>query len=415
VANPTRFSLPVPLTLAGAFDPYRNALAFFRCVLATLVIVSHCYTLGGFGPDPLAARTNGFQTLGLFAVEMFFVLSGFLIARSAMTSPSVGRFLWHRFLRIFPGYWVCLIVCAFVIAPCVFYLEHGIVWQIFSAPFDSPQSYVLSNFAILHLNVFHIREWALWRIMNLQPNSVGLVFIRNPHKLIMNGSLWSLPYECTCYLAVALFGALGLLRRARFAVLPLLAVLLAACELNWFAPSLFQKCFPFLCFDLLVGLSFYFVAGAACYLYREKIPFTSTIFCLALALIVVALVSGDFGGVVPIAAPYLMLWLACKMPITRFDACGDFSYGLYIYAFPVQQMLAFARVQNGGLAFYIECSLLAAAILAFFSYRYVEAPCLRLKHLGRASLPNEVKTAGVTRTSPDTVAAKHSMITQLQS
>ena len=104
-------------SLSDAFDPKRNAFAFLRCVLAGLVIISHCYPLGGFGADPLEAITRRDQTLGVFAVAMFFVLSGFLIARAAANSPSVGRFVWHRFLRIFPGYWICLIVCGFVIAP----------------------------------------------------------------------------------------------------------------------------------------------------------------------------------------------------------------------------------------------------------------------------------------------------------
>jgi hypothetical protein len=104
--------------LANAFDPTRNAFGLFRFALAALVIVSHCYPLGGFGRDPLEVVTAGRLSLGLFAVAMFFVLSGFLITRSASRTSAV-RFLWHRFLRIFPGYWVCLVVCAFILAPMI--------------------------------------------------------------------------------------------------------------------------------------------------------------------------------------------------------------------------------------------------------------------------------------------------------
>ena len=90
-------------TLANVFDPRRNAFGLFRFALAALVIVSHCYPLGGFGRDPLEVVTAGRLSLGLFAVAMFFVLSGFLITRSASRTSAI-RFLWHRFLRIFPGY-----------------------------------------------------------------------------------------------------------------------------------------------------------------------------------------------------------------------------------------------------------------------------------------------------------------------
>src|SRR3954451_5058370 len=96
-------------TFASAFNPDRNAIAFFRMVLAILVIASHSFALGGFGPDPFGRITEGQHNLGAIAVSLFFLLSGFLITRSVLRSRSVGRFLWHRFLRVFPGYWVCLL------------------------------------------------------------------------------------------------------------------------------------------------------------------------------------------------------------------------------------------------------------------------------------------------------------------
>ena len=142
-------------TLANAFDPRRNALGLFRFALAALVIVSHCYPLGGFGRDPLEVVTAGRLSLGLFAVAMFFVLSGFLITRSASNTSAI-RFLWHRFLRIFPGYWVCLVVCAFILAPMICQVEYTHAYRIFAAPHDSPQLYLAGNFAMLHLNHWSI-------------------------------------------------------------------------------------------------------------------------------------------------------------------------------------------------------------------------------------------------------------------
>jgi peptidoglycan/LPS O-acetylase OafA/YrhL len=379
VINPTRAGFFRASTLGKAFDPKNNAFAFMRCVLALLVIVSHSYSLGGFGNDPLASLTSGRQTLGVFAVAMFFVLSGFLITRSALNLPSAGRFLWHRFLRIFPGYWVCLIVSAFVIAPLVFEFEYGSAMEIFSRP-DSPQAYVAGNFALLHWNGLSI-----WGTMNIWPRSIGRIFVNNAYPWVMNGSLWSLPYEWLCYLIIALLTLLGVLRRMRAMLLSIFLLLWAAYGFSWFAPQLFRQTFPCRCLVELIMLSLYFLAGAVCYLYRGRILFSRALFFSACVLLLVGALLGAFGLVAPIVVPYAFLWLACTLPIPRFDARGDFSYGLYIYAFPVQQTLAALGVPDAGFFLYILSSVAVTSLLAILSYRFVEAPCLKLKHIGRSS------------------------------
>lgn len=78
---------------------------------------------------------------------------------------------------------------------------------------------------------------------------------------------------------------------------------------------------------------------------------------------------------------YAFLWLAFALRFGRFETRGDFSYGVYIYAFPVQQGLSLLRLHEEGFALYFTCSLLLTAVLAFLSYRLIEAPCLRLKKL----------------------------------
>ena len=76
---------------------------------------------------------------------------------------------------------------------------------------------------------------------------------------------------------------------------------------------------------------------------------------------------------------YAFLWLAFALPFGRFDRKGDFSYGAYIYAFPVQQGMALLRIPEEGFGLYFTSSLLLTSVLAFLSYRLIEAPCLRLK------------------------------------
>jgi peptidoglycan/LPS O-acetylase OafA/YrhL len=93
-----------------------------------------------------------------------------------------------------------------------------------------------------------------------------------------------------------------------------------------------------------------------------------------------------FGLATPIFLTYAFLWLAFTLPFSRFEARGDYSYGTYIYAFPVQQIFALAGVQENGFALYFGGSVLITLMLAILSYRLVEAPCLRWKNLDAVAL-----------------------------
>src|SRR5207302_5625108 len=98
-------SRPRSTSLAQAFDPRHNSLNFLRLALAVAVVAGHSIDLGGFGTDLILNKT----TVATVAVFGFFGISGFLIASSASRN-GLGRYLWQRFMRIFPGFWVCLLV-----------------------------------------------------------------------------------------------------------------------------------------------------------------------------------------------------------------------------------------------------------------------------------------------------------------
>jgi peptidoglycan/LPS O-acetylase OafA/YrhL len=363
-------------TFDQAFDPKNNAFGFLRLALAVLVIFSHCFHLGGFGMDRLAAYTDGRYAIGSLAVAMFFVLSGFLICRSASVSRSVPRFLWHRFLRIFPAYWVCLIVCGCVFAPLIAFAEFGTLTHVFSAPRNSAQSFMASNAGLLHLNGLSIGG-----ILFIRPNSIAGLLSHNPVPGVINGSLWSLPFEISCYLAVAGLAAIGVLRRARFVVLGLFAALWCLYAFDCIDPNGFWQWFPYPGMKLLVMLCLFFCAGCVGFLYREKIPHSTTIFVISLVALGGSLPLGVFGLVAPVAMTYAFLWVAFALPFERFDRKGDFSYGTYIYAFPAQQAMALLGIQEKGFALYFISSLLLTSVFAFLSYRLIEAPCLRFKRV----------------------------------
>jgi peptidoglycan/LPS O-acetylase OafA/YrhL len=127
-------------------------------------------------------------------------------------------------------------------------------------------------------------------------------------------------------------------------------------------------------------LTLYFSAGCVCYLYRASIPASKVLFGACLGLVVIGLAFGSFGLVAPVAMSYVFMCLAFWLPIRRFDAWGDFSYGTYIYAFPVQQGLALLRVPQSGFAAFLVSTVLITLVLAVWSYRCIEAPSLRLKN-----------------------------------
>lgn len=324
---------------------------------------------------PMPALTGGRYSLGTLSVGMFFVVSGFLITRSVSSGLSVGRFIWHRFLRLFPGYWACLVVTAFIFAPIFCALEYGTFSDVFVAPAHTPQAYVID-----HAGMFVARGFSMNSVMGVSSGHIVGVLSHNPTPWAINGSLWSLPIELICYFAVAVLAILGMGQRRRFVVMMLFALLLAAREVKCISPQIFQQYYPFHGFNDLSYFCFHFFAGSVCFLFREKIPYSKTLFVVSIGLVGLGLVVRPLGFLCPIALPYCFLCLCFTLPAPRFSVKGDYSYGTYIYAFPVQQGLVLIGLHHAGFGPYLAVSLLITGVLAVLSYRFVEAPCLRWKN-----------------------------------
>ncbi|MFB8235278.1 acyltransferase family protein [Kitasatospora purpeofusca] len=354
-----------------------NGFGLLRLLLALSVIFAHAMPLGVRRGSIGAHWSGGQVELGGLAVAGFFVLSGFLITGSG-TRLSPARFLWNRAIRILPGLWACLLVTAFVVAPVVAYREH-LLDGFWSHP-QGPWQYVMAN----------------WSIGTGQPGISGLL-THNADRGF-NGSLWSLAYEVVCYLAVVSFAALGILGRARWAVLALVVALY--CYMIYQvvdgpglrAPIYIQTPLPdwrlpflgTIGMDKLVPLGLLFGLGAVAELYKKHLRMNGIAALLSFALLVG---SARYGGFYLIGLPalaYLLIWLACYMPrpLTRVGSKADLSYGVYIYAFPIQQGLALWHVQRHGYAVYTGASVVLALVAAALSWYLVEKPALKLKNLG---------------------------------
>jgi peptidoglycan/LPS O-acetylase OafA/YrhL len=175
-------------SLLAAFDPRANSLNTLRVVLAAVVIVSHAWPTGGFGEDPKL----GGEGAGRWAVAGFFAISGFLVTGSR-TQLGFGGYLARRAARILPGFWACLIVTAFAVAPVAAWLS--------GSPYDpfAALTYVVRNIGLV---IFQ--------------ETIGDTLAAAPWQVEWNGSLWTLKWEFLAYIAIGLAWAVPVLRRYRW-------------------------------------------------------------------------------------------------------------------------------------------------------------------------------------------------------
>jgi peptidoglycan/LPS O-acetylase OafA/YrhL len=270
-------------------------------------------------------------------VEIFFAISGFLVAKSWLGDPSWRRYLVKRARRIFPGLIGAVLVTALVIGP--------IFSSISPAAFltsSAPLSYTISN-------VLLVPRWVLVTVFSANPDHAA------------NGSLWTLPVEMRAYFLVAIFGT-GLL--ARRSVVGIAAALVFAANVGGsLSPSL-----------QLMSL---FVAGSVLYLLRDAVVLRFDIAVGMLVLWLAAFTTPLATAAGMLALPYLIACLAyCTPPgLRRLVAKGDVSYGVYLYAFPIQQSIValLGPIPPLGLA---AVAAPLTWLAGFASWRLVERPIL---------------------------------------
>lgn len=342
--------------LADRMTGRNNNLNLLRFVAATSVLVSHSFPIS-YGPgtvEPLLEMTG--NSLGGHAVVLFFILSGLLIAASFESSRSAWRFSLARVFRLFPGLLGVLLLTVFVLGPLATtmpladYFGSGATWN-----------YLVSNL----------------RLFKIQYELPG-VFAGNPYGAPINGSLWSLRFEVECYILLGLCGMLGLLHRAAFAWG--LMVLAIAVHLVSRLPGL-ETSLQLLSGNQLAQLGSAFGLGSAAYILRDRIALDGRILAALITIAILFHGTPVFRAVLLFAIVYGALWTAYvpQGAILRFNRLGDYSYGIYLYAFPVQQLIAWQRPglewwHNAGLA------MIGTACLAFLSWHLVEK---RAQALGR--------------------------------
>lgn len=360
-------STSAPVATAGTFAALLsrrgNSFGFVRLALACLVILSHSWTLGGHGSEALQAGTK--ETLGRLAVYGFFALSGFLIAQSYQSTGSVMRFFWHRALRIGPGYYACLLVTALVLSSMQRLWESG-----------SLAGHAQDIGAFLYAN----------KTLRIHSYSIGKTLSDHPYGYVWIGALWTLIYEFKCYVLAAVLGVTGILRRAPLLVLLGYVATLAAVAVETAHEGALQSISPLWIDPPLIEFVPCFLAGMVAWLYRDRIRSSGALAALlfAGALVVLCAWPAWFTLAAVATVPYVTLYLAARLPIRELERHGDLSYGMYLYGFPVQQLLVTTGAASLGPVVFALLAIVATVPFAAGSWFLVERPMLRLKNV---SLP----------------------------
>ncbi len=337
-------------TLRDTFDPRGNSFDILRLSFAGVVAVSHGSVLhSGWQPR------WGVSTLGDFGLDGFFILSGFLVTRSFLNLGSFPRFAWHRFLRIMPGFWACLVVVALVVAPAAALLRGLPATMPFTGE-PSALGYVFGNAGLLIVQY-----------------DIAGILVDRPRELSFNGALWTLFFEAFCYTIVAALGVLGVLRRRRWVVVGIAAVFAVLTALQ-------EVGLPVWVNDRILRLVFVFLLGSLAYLYAHRIPIRWTLAAGAAVVFLGSVVVFDdyrVLGAAPLA--YLIVWFGTCFP-WRWSMRADLSYGVYIYHWPVFQILGLTGLAAAPSELFVPIGLAVVAVPAALSWYLVEKPALNRKN-----------------------------------
>lgn len=337
---------------ATAAEHRSNNFDALRLFAALLVIWSHQFSVMG---QPVHLILNGNEP-GAVGVVLFFAISGYLVTLSWLADPNFLRFSARRVLRIWPGLCVAVLACVVVLGPLLTQVTQQQYWK-------SPVT------------------WDYFSNLWLQTRyALPGVFETNPIASSMNGPLWTIPLEVTCYVGLAALGVIGATRTRWFG--PVMFLVLLG-YLQWRYMPHAGKPAPE--WSSLLQYSIMFAIGSSLACLRS---FWITRRVIAAIVIVLAMWAlREFGpsvmaGQTPLmtAAALAVIWgTACTPVLHRAGRFGDFSYGMYIYAFPVQQLVVWTFRNQLGFNTAISLTIVGTLILAALSWHLVEKPALSFK------------------------------------
>lgn len=329
-----------------------NNFNLLRFLAALTVLFGHSYALS-------KSHISQEWLFGHIAVDIFFIISGYLVTASLFTRKSLWVFSMNRFLRIVPGLFVAMLFNVFVIG--VLYTELPILDYLTSSDI---YRYIYANSTLI--------------LHSIQMNLPG-VFANNPHPNTVNGSLWTLPWEVAMYILLFVIGIYALIKEPilNHNGVKKLFMIISIVGMGVYAYYLHHH------LDVNnSGVRFVaiFFTGGLIWLYREHLLLSNRIFFGMLFFIYFMFSSSYFLIIYSLLIGYIVLYLAYvpKGNIRYFNKLGDYSYGMYIYAFPIQQSYVASFPGITGFSLFLV-SAITTLFFSVLSWHFIEKPALSLK------------------------------------
>lgn len=342
-------------TLSTKLDMSSNSLNLIRLSLALFVVVGHSFMIGGFNGGIWIGNIG----LGFLSVGCFFAISGYLISMSR-SNGTLKSYLWKRFIRIIPGYLLAYLLTTFLFSPIVGLFRGG--WSL-----DAALSYFFEGI----------------KFFIFGSQLIGTTLEGLPHHSSWNGSLWSVRVEAMLYLGTATVFLFNKILHRKLALLSGF-VLCSLGSLLFTSGLLFDPSPVSILSTMCLFVPFY-LGGSLLFLEKEKIQLTATTITASIALAVVALYTPGLTVLAAIPMGIIVLALgSIRSPrgLSHFSR-NDYSYGVYVLSFPIQQTLVAIGVSQMGLGLYMLLSLILSCIFAWLSWHLVESQALKLKRLVR--------------------------------
>jgi len=348
--------------MSSILSPKSNNFNAVRLLAALLVIYAHSYAFTG--QAEWVARKSGVTHAGELSVVVFFFISGALITKSLDGGRSIGGYAIKRVMRIYPA----LILCCFLV-PYVF------SWMFGGASFSEILG---SKEALKYFTTNSLGVWSLYFVPG--------VFETHPDKAL-NGSLWSITLELRLYLALGVLSLLGLMKEKSVQCLVLLFLILCLALVPDKVPLLGSN-------PALYGTPAYpafsiiFLVGGLFYLLEDKIAFRPVALIIFFAVVMIWANKAGFVDlkrfVIFGLSIAVAMWLATLGPLVRrLPIMHDYSYGVYLYGWPSQQIaysiLVDFRVHPTALAI-SAIAMPLALLLAALSWHLLERPSLNFGH-----------------------------------
>lgn len=335
-----------------------NNFNLIRIIAAYAVLVTHSFALAIGTGDAEPFRNILGMTIGSIAIDIFFLTSGFLVTASLITRQSTIEFLWARALRIFPALFVMLLLT--VLGLGVFFTTGTL-----SSYFADSMTY---KYFLKCLTLFAGASYHL-------PG----VFESNPYKNAVNGSLWTMPTELRMYAILAFIWVLlritPIYRSNLFKITLVSGALMAGLFVVLAHLDIAKEGGNFL------RLFFMFFTGAAFFVLKERIVLSHTIFYLSLVALLLAMLNRHLFFLIYIVTLAYILFFVAYVPsgvIRKYNKLGDYSFGVYIYAFPVQQSTA-ALIPGVSVSSLVLVSSFITLLFAVLSWHFLEKHALKLK------------------------------------